>query len=597
MPDVDLGAMPEQGKDAQTTINNLYDSYVALRRLIEYYLENLDQSNVPNYYGIFNNGNEAMFDNNGYNPAYLRWFTNIWANSEFTVYDGSTYLPYLWTGTGVTSSNAAAFIGERSMKITAGSKATYTPDSAYGNTYINPSWFTMIATRGFISFWSKGGQARLRVKDNTSGNYITLKDINGVEATTIDFTALTNWQSNAHFCTFAASTYTDLRPEITDIGVTDLYINAPQASYDRTAKYSQLYLPGKHSIGIGGAGSNALVKDYNATNANEIVVDTSEDTIVTKTFTLDTRADVKVIFTCQGIASAALSLTLKTYIDNVARTLQPVHDIFGANNALLTLTDSIMGQAAGSHTVKVTGTTSTGTYTIAAHFATVDILTIPTISDKDMLDVTSFVLTVIDDDEIDAAWVNPTLSYFTGVELYRYATTLAVRDRAWCAANATLVYSGAGTSYNNTGLTALTTYFYKIFAVYEDAGTFYSEGINLQETTLAPACQAWAGHPDSPLYTVDWPYQCIVEVGTGSYRLIMSKGRQTQYLPISAVYIAGYGSSEVYIRSTGAWSFYQEIIADIGDWGLIQAFDTMEEANNDVYTDAGLGTVYFAKTT
>lgn len=77
---------------------------------------------------------------------------------------------------------------------------------------------------------------------------------------------------------------------------------------------------------------------------------------------------------------------------------------------------------------------------------------------------------------------------FLGVEIYRHTTDLASRDRAWCAANATLRYEGTNQSFNDTGLTAGTTYYYKIFGKYDvDGSTYYSSGATASQTTsVAP---------------------------------------------------------------------------------------------------------------
>lgn len=77
---------------------------------------------------------------------------------------------------------------------------------------------------------------------------------------------------------------------------------------------------------------------------------------------------------------------------------------------------------------------------------------------------------------------------FLGVEIYRHTTDLASRDRAWCAANATLRYEGTNQSFNDTGLTAGTTYYYKVFAKYDvDGDTHYASGATASQTTsVAP---------------------------------------------------------------------------------------------------------------
>jgi hypothetical protein len=113
-----------------------------------------------------------------------------------------------------------------------------------------------------------------------------------------------------------------------------------------------------------------------------------------------------------------------------------------------------------------------------------NLLVLPYISSLIMEDVSGFVATVISYSEIDLTWVNPTSAGFTGVEIYKHSASLTSYDRAWCDANATLIYSGSLELYNNTGLDAETTYFYKAFAVYsDDTGTHYSLGVVTNATT------------------------------------------------------------------------------------------------------------------
>ncbi len=334
----------------------------------------------------------------------------------------------------------------------------------------------------------------------------------------------------------------------------------------------------------------SLVKDYNATNAAQVTVDNTEDTIVTKTFTLDIKSDIKVIFSCQGLADDAMSLTLKTYIGGVARTLQPIHEIFGANKVLLNLTDTILAQAPGSVTIAVKGTTSNGSFVIAANFATMDIFVISLVSGIALADVAGFVLTVIDDDEIDLAWTNPPAVGFTGVELYRHSADLATHDRAWCDANATLIYSGALELYNNTGLDELTLYYYKIFAVYSDSGTYYSPGVSGSATTEG-VYQQWTGYPQSPFLLSLYPYEIINN--EGAIPVLHARLERPYY--VNAVNeLRGTGASGVYYQLIGGAWVYQ------GTWGTIggYAIPFCVESNfnlRDTQDESGI--LYFAKTT
>jgi hypothetical protein len=119
--------------------------------------------------------------------------------------------------------------------------------------------------------------------------------------------------------------------------------------------------------------------DYSATNAALVTVNNTEDLIVTKTITLDSKADIKVFFSCQGEADGALTITFKTYKDAVARTYQPAHGIAGAYKNVITYIDTIQGVSAGSVTIEVKATTSANNFAIAAGFATLNLLLVPSV--------------------------------------------------------------------------------------------------------------------------------------------------------------------------------------------------------------------------
>jgi len=81
------------------------------------------------------------------------------------------------------------------------------------------------------------------------------------------------------------------------------------------------------------------------------------------------------------------------------------------------------------------------------------------------------------------------------IELYRHTADLAAYDRAWCDANATLIYSGYNESFADTGLDPATTYYYKVFAQYiNDSGTYYSTGVSGSATTEAAPAGATKGY-------------------------------------------------------------------------------------------------------
>jgi hypothetical protein len=136
---------------------------------------------------------------------------------------------------------------------------------------------------------------------------------------------------------------------------------------------------------------------------------------------------------------------------------------------------------------------------------------------------------------------------FQGVELYRSLQNLIDKDRAWCDANK----FGAPTAY-----------------------------------------QKWSGYPDSPLLTADYPYQCII-LNSTTYRIYFSKSpfykkfNDVLATPLSgARQTAGVTSLPVISWSMDGWVF-----------GANESmpYSSIIQSNHDVFTDANLTTVLFAK--
>jgi hypothetical protein len=189
---------------------------------------------------------------------------------------------------------------------------------------------------------------------------------------------------------------------------------------------------------------------------------------------------------------------------------------------------------------------------------------------------------------------------FSKVELYRSSVDLTTKDRAWCDANATLLYQGTATSYNNSGLTESTRYYYKIFTVYTDGvSLFYSSGVSSSaktEVTPVDLYQKWENYEDSPLLTSDYHYQCIY-THSGGTMLIMCNDEITQrngrLQPLNfgtSVFVA-YGL----VGST--WTYATNSLTQT------QILTGIAESNTDIYTVVYVApnfvktTLYFAQTT
>lgn len=104
----------------------------------------------------------------------------------------------------------------------------------------------------------------------------------------------------------------------------------------------------------------------------------------------------------------------------------------------------------------------------------------------------------------------------------------------------------------------------------------------------APATpyQAWAGYPDTPVLTADYPYQTVISafgnpylfLATTPFFMVEGLGGVKNAQPLTRYNIVG-----------GVWQFL-----DVLDPVFAS---TPIEANNDIYTDATLTVVHFAKTT
>lgn len=293
---------------------------------------------------------------------------------------------------------------------------------------------------------------------------------------------------------------------------------------------------------------------------------------------------------------------------------------------------------------------------------------------------------------------------FLGVEVYRHSADLSSQDRAYCAANAALVYEGIGTSYNDTGLTAGTTYYYKLFAKYDvDGSTYYSSGVSSSAATsvspptvssavtntegtvititfskamanpsgkhaqfsatiagssrsisaaalnadtakfdltisgaaiasgntvtisytagdvaasdgsplasfsgqsvtnnVASAYQQWSGYPQSPLLTSSFAHQAIY-YAAGDSKLYASSA--PMYIWRSAAldgYVQSAQNIKIYRLVSGSWSSYMgDSTSQILSNGAYfeHTGNEFKRANNPIYTNSSLTTVYFAKTT
>ena len=149
----------------------------------------------------------------------------------------------------------------------------------------------------------------------------------------------------------ASSSERVLTCEITNIGATDLYINAPQHTVDKTGKWSQLYIQGKFSTPTAAGRpveslttQSIYVQDDEPTDAveNDLWVDTNDySRFDRQEFTAtgsDTVADEEVV---EFTGSTAISYTL----DATGATEGCIKILKNSSTALVTIIGTIDGVA------------------------------------------------------------------------------------------------------------------------------------------------------------------------------------------------------------------------------------------------------------
>ena len=500
--------VPQEGESAESVAKNMYSSFLDFVEQVKWWSRNVGNDNIKSVsFDKLSGGSidltgavtitgeklTTILDEFGIDVRFLTWYPNKIKNSSFEIYDSVTKIPKHWTGTG-TSTTTSAWDETCSCKLTPGQYIIQ--EVAAG---ANPQWWNTISKATRVSYHKKGGAVTISVLDSSNADTpFEIYKQEGNHGTTLEYPYNADWIPAAYSINFVHGSCTKMlvRFENTD-STYDAYVDGIIGEPDYTRKRPSMYRHGPDSVAnINGESiyysPTITVKniDYSVTNAAEVEVTDTETTILTKTFTLDVSSDTKILFSCNGTSSDALTITFYSYQDSTARTYKPVGTMYGINSEIHTYIDTITDLAIGDYTITIKGKTSNGTYTIPIGFATLDILTIPLMTMLQTLDCTGLTLTVIDDDEIDAVWVNPTETGFSSVELYRSETDLTAQTRDWCVANATLVYSGALELYNNIGLDASTLYYYKLFAVYVDSRTHYSDGITESATTEAATTYA-----------------------------------------------------------------------------------------------------------
>ena len=112
---------------------------------------------------------------------------------------------------------------------------------------------------------------------------------------------------------------------------------------------------------------------------------------------------------------------------------------------------------------------------------------------------------------VSLSWINPTDSDFDEVKIYRSLVNPASSNDLY------LIYSGSGTSYNDTNVTNGVTYYYFIFS-YDDSGNESSNYMYVSGTPKVPSlvCPTYYDLQSSSIYASDGTYLGDI---TGQYNL------------------------------------------------------------------------------
>jgi hypothetical protein len=111
----------------------------------------------------------------------------------------------------------------------------------------------------------------------------------------------------------------------------------------------------------------------------------------------------------------------------------------------------------------------------------------------------------------------------------------------------------------------------------------------------APAApyQEWAGYPDSPVLTADYPNQFVNDSGVAATFLMVSTGRYYVLSPNIKSESNATNPGGLYKLVTGNWTF----LASISAGQSIDLATALKENNCPIYTDTSYTTVAYPKTT
>lgn len=255
---------PQYGRSQDETIQNLFDAYYQLKKIIEYMMDgNLSHGNL-------NLGD--MLDSKGIDPKYLDPFKNFTMNSSFETFN-SSLKPLYWSFGVVTADSN--FSGSYSLKLGKGESTTQESGAI-----VNPAWYDFYKTR--LTFHKKQGKLKVEILDTSNNNTpLLLTDTNGTTSTSIVFAFNRNWDTSRCTLTFDPGNSTGLKIRFTNIDDTyPVYIDCVHLHPDYTNK-PVLYKDGPRSTGYKGSEVRPIFVLTKAQRAAKTDFEDKDVTIVT----------------------------------------------------------------------------------------------------------------------------------------------------------------------------------------------------------------------------------------------------------------------------------------------------------------------------
>jgi len=493
-PDIMEIPRPSRDSDVNVTVDNIFRYIVGLEDTLAYMFRHIGSDNVPDQSLTFDKlsggsidltGEVAIkgekettiLDEFGLDTRFIKWGKNFAKNSSFEIFDATTLIPKYWSAGVVTS--GSNFFGTYSMKLA----PAQTTESSFT---ANPTWWNSISKFTRVSFHKKLGATTITVYDQDD-TAIEITNQDGNYGTSLEFEYNGNWVAESYSINFAHGDATNIKVQFENTdGTYDCYLDGLIIEADYTRKRPSFYSDGPYSLGYanGLSSSSSTVYEYRDSNASAVEVTTSETEIATKTITLTGTSDIYISFSAEVNPTSSLRLTAKTYLDEatpVARTYQPIMDVYGTGNYVFTYSDIMKDVSAGDVTVSVSMLTDADTVDISANFGVMSLIVVATGLDTVYEDVETTTIT--------EAFVHK----YSGTENGTNNTLLKISDTL-------LLHLFLGTNSRNNIFTYGVGGSYELSTVDSLAGAFYQSQryqkvLLLDDTHYVMAFSNYVGYP------------------------------------------------------------------------------------------------------